>query len=103
VDLFRQEGCPFIGLSSGYREWSGAAEHGGLGYREVEREVTGGGIELQGAHEACWRVRIRYGAGFQRGPEGRAAAAFPWFSGQVRERGGKGEERGGQVGATQGF
>jgi hypothetical protein len=58
----------------------------------VEREVTGGGLELRGAHEACWRVRIRYGAGFQRGAEGRAAAAFPWFSGQVRARAGKGRE-----------
>jgi hypothetical protein len=58
----------------------------------VEREVKSGGLELREAHEACWRVRIRYGAGFQRGAEGRAAAAFPWFSGQVRARAGKGRE-----------
>jgi hypothetical protein len=68
------------------------AEHGGLGYREVEREVTGGGLKLRGSHKACWRVRIRCGAGFQRGAEGRATTVLPRFSGQVMARAGKGRE-----------
>jgi hypothetical protein len=92
VSLFSEEGWPFIGQRGGHRGWSGAAEHGGLGYREVEREVTGGCIELRGSHKACWRVRIRCGAGFQRGAKGRAATVLPRFSGQVRARAGKGRE-----------
>jgi hypothetical protein len=87
-----------MGQRGGHRGWSRAAEHGGLGYREVEREVSGGGLELRGAPKACWRVRIRCGAGFQRGAEGRAVTVLPRFSSQVRARAGKGREGKGKWG-----
>jgi hypothetical protein len=60
-------------------------------------------LGLWGTGKDSRRVRIIGAQGFRGEPEGRAATALPWFSGQVRARGGKGEERGGQVGAAQGF
>jgi hypothetical protein len=60
-----------------------------------EREVLGGGLELRGAHKACWHIGIRWAHEFGGEPRGElrwlyldSPARFRW--GEVKGREGEG-------------
>jgi hypothetical protein len=95
--------CSFYRPEKGKRECDLGRRSNSLPGKEGAREVTEGRLGLWGTGEYPRRVRISGAQGFRGEPEGRATTALPRFSDHVRARGGKGEERGGQVGATQGF
>jgi hypothetical protein len=107
VHLSCQEWRPFYSPGRGAREGALGALATTISGKEKEREgLAGGGSGVGARGKDLRRVRISSGVLEKRGRGGSSRgiiATFSHSSGQGRARGEKGEERGGQLGAVQGF